>query len=212
MHGLTEERERLWDSAYKGGADDVSWYQADPTVSLELIDALDVSEDAAVIDVGGGASLFVERLLDRGFTDLSVLDISAVALAEARRRLRDDSRITWLHQDLLRWRPHRRFDLWHDRAVFHFLVDPEDCGTYLQTLHAALQPGGAVVLATFAPDGPEFCSGLPDARYSPADLCHLLGVGFEPARIRREAHTTPKGVVQPFTWVAGRIRETSGAT
>jgi trans-aconitate methyltransferase len=184
----------------------VSWYQDAPSLSLKLIEALGIGHDAAVIDVGGGASVLAEHLVARGFVDVSVLDISAAALAEARRGLGDAAPVSWLHEDLLAWRPERRFDLWHDRAVFHFLVTSDDRSKYLQTLHSAIGVEGFIVLATFAPDGPEFCSGLPVACYSVADLAHLLGAGFELLETRREEHITPQGVMQPFTWVAGRMR------
>jgi SAM-dependent methyltransferase len=202
----TEERARHWDAAYAGrGARDVSWYQDAPRVSLELIDALGVGEDAAVLDVGGGASLLADELLKRGFVDVSVLDLSAAALAETRRRLADAAPVTLLQEDLLVWRPERRFDLWHDRGVFHFLVAPDDRDRYLETLQSAINVGGHLVLGTFATDGPERCSGLPVRRYSVADLTDLLGGGFEVLETRREAHVTPGGMTQPFTWVAGRI-------
>jgi trans-aconitate methyltransferase len=203
----TESLARHWDAAYaKSGVRGVSWYQADASVSLELFDALGVGPDSAVVDVGGGASVLAERLVARGFSDVSVLDVSAEALAEARSRAGDGSPIRWLHDDLLLWRPERRFDVWHDRAVFHFLVAPADRGRYLETLLAALRPGGAVVLGTFAADGPDHCSGLPVARYSTEDLTELLEADFELVETRREKHVTPAGVMQPLAWVAARLR------
>jgi hypothetical protein len=110
-----------------------------------------------------------------------------------------------VHADLLAWEPHRRYDLWHDRAVFHFLVAPADRDRYLATLRRAVAPGGKLIVGTFAEDGPERCSGLPVARYSAAQLTAALGDAFEPLQIRREDHVTSRGVVQPFTWVAGRL-------
>ena len=203
----TGERANHWDSVYETrGARGVSWHQADPAISLELLETLRVPPDAAVIDVGGGASSLTRSLLDRGFTDLSVLDVSSVALAEARKTLSDGAQVSWIHADVLAWRPERRFDVWHDRAVSHFLIDPRDRENYLQTLLAGIKPGGAVVIATFAADGPQVCSGLPVVRYSAAELAQALGTTFECLETRREEHTTPAGVVQPFTWVAGRIR------
>jgi len=201
----TDPRARAahWDDTYDArGSDDVSWFQAEPRLSLELIDALAVRRDAPVVDVGGGASLLVDRLADRGYDDLTVLDISAVALDLARRRLGDDAPVTWVASDVLAWAPDRPFGLWHDRAVFHFLTDPADRAAYLATLHAAV-PDGAVILATFAPDGPDTCSGLPVARYGPDDLAELLD-GFEVVETRRDVHVTPWGTEQPFTFVAAR--------
>jgi trans-aconitate methyltransferase len=183
---------------------DVSWYQSAPRVSLELIETLGIDRDAAVIDVGGGASNLVDHLVEQGFRDVSVLDVSAVALAEGRRRLGDEAPVAWLREDLLGWEPTRRFDLWHDRAVFHFLVSPDDRERYLRILRSAIRDTGFVVLGTFAPDGPERCSGLPVTRYSVEDLAHLLRLDV--LVTRREEHTTPGGAIQPFTWVAGRLR------
>ena len=196
-----------WDSAYaSGGVEGASWYQETPRVSLDLIDALDVGRDVAVVDVGGGACTLVDHLVAKGFTDVSVLDVSANALAETQRRLGQDVAVGWLEQDVLAWRPERRFGLWHDRALLHFLVDPDDRDAYFQTLHSAIQDEGFVVLATFAADGPTSCSGLPVARYSAEDLVRLLGLRFKPVDARREEHVTPRGSIQPFTWVAGRMQ------
>jgi trans-aconitate methyltransferase len=171
---------------------------------LELIEAMEIPREAAVIDVGGGASTLVDHLWERGFRDLTVLDISASALDEVRGRL-GASAVRRLHEDVLEWQPDRRYDLWHDRAVFHFLVDETDRRGYVETLHSALNPGGALVLGTFAPDGPEVCSGLPVRRYSADDLSHLLGATFEPLQRRHEIHVTPGAVRQPFMWIAGRL-------
>jgi hypothetical protein len=107
--------------------------------------------------------------------------------------------------DVLEWEPDRRFALWHDRAVFHFLVDGVERDRYLVALRRALEPGGTLILGTFAVDGPNVCSGLPVRRYAPADLIAALGADFEPLEERREEHVTPRGAVQPFTWVAGRL-------
>ena len=208
LQRTTEERARHWDSVYTGppGASGPSWYQEAPRLSVELIDALGIGTDAAVIDVGAGTSVLVDDLLERGFVDLSVLDVSRAALDQARRRVGDAAPVEWLCQDLLDWQPERRFDLWHDRALFHFFVTPAARRAYLRTLHSALKADGFVVLAAFAPDGPEFCSGLPVARYSAGKLAQQIGAGFELIQTRREEHATPTGVMQPYTWIAGRMR------
>lgn len=201
------ERSLHWNTAYESkGATGVSWFQVTPTLSLELIDVLGIARDAAVIDIGGGSSSLVDHLAQRGFTDLSVLDVSDAALDEVRGRVGVDTPVSLLCEDLLLWKPARRYGLWHDRAVFHFLTGETDRKTYLDTLTLALSPGGALVLATFAVDGPEYCSGLPVARYSAAELSAFLGLGdaFEVVAERREVHTTPAGVIQPFTWIAAR--------
>lgn len=201
------ERARHWDKAYENrGERGVSWFQSVPEVSLELIEVLNTPRDGVVIDVGGGASSLVDRLVERGFGDLSVLDVSKAALAVTRERLRDSSRVTFFEEDVLKWRPERRFDLWHDRAVFHFLVDVRDRDKYLATLRSAIRPGGGVIIGTFAPDGPEFCSGLPVSRYSPDSLASVLGSSFVVVATRRELHTTPAGGIQQFAWVAARAK------
>lgn len=202
--GAGAERARHWDAAYAARAvGEESWYQAVPAVSLALIGALGTPSDAAVIDVGGGTATLADHLLERGFSDVTVLDVSAAALEELRGRP-GASRARLVHADLLEWQPDRRYDVWHDRAVFHFLVSEEDRRAYERVLTAALASEGVVIIATFAPDGPEVCSGLPVARYSPDALFRVLGDGFEPVEARREVHTTPRGATQPFTWVAAR--------
>jgi hypothetical protein len=194
-----------WDDAYRQkGAEGVSWYQPEPVISLELITLLDVQPSDPVIDIGGGASPLVDRLLRSGFTDLSVLDVSGVALELCRRSLHGGEGVTLMREDVLAWRPSRSFALWHDRAVFHFLTDEREKTGYLVTMTEALRPDGRVVIATFAEDGPEYCSGLPVARYSAAELAERLGRSFTLIVTRREVHTTPDGATQPFTWIAAR--------
>lgn len=196
-----------WDAAYSSrGVAGVSWYQAAPEVSIELVDALGVDRDAAVIDVGGGASFFLDELVARGFDDLTVLDISASALEAARRRLPADAPVQFANVDLLEWEPRRRYGLWHDRATFHFLVAAPDRDKYLATMRRSVVPGGKVIIGTFAEDGPEMCSGLPVDRYSAAGLEAALGRAFDVLETRREHHVTPRGAVQPLTWVAGSLR------
>ncbi|HUY67487.1 MAG TPA: class I SAM-dependent methyltransferase [Acidimicrobiales bacterium] len=198
------QRTAHWERIYQGSKTNVvSWYQSEPEVSLELIALLGLPPGTVAIDVGGGESFLVDRLLARGFTDLTVLDISAAALHASRQRVGDDAPVNWLAEDLLEWEPTRTYDLWHDRAVFHFLADRE-VEKYLDLLRRALSPSGAIILATFASDGPDHCSGLPVTRYSPLELEAMLGAGFETVRLQRDVHTTPGGMQQPFTWIAVR--------
>ena len=197
-------RAQHWDEAYEArGAEGVSWFQQQPTVSLELIGALGVTPASSVIDVGGGASPLAGTLVARGFSDVTVIDVSHSAIELAKKLTGQDS-ITYVCADLLSWQPGRRYDLWHDRAVLHFLVAPEDRALYLVRLRSAVAPNGAVVIATFAEDGPDQCSGLPVARYAPDQLESLLAPEFRVVRDHRERHVTPGGAVQPFTWIAAR--------
>jgi SAM-dependent methyltransferase len=205
--GVSAERAsgaRHWDDAYAHrGLDGVSWFQATPRVSLDLIESLGAARESSVIDVGGGPSFLVDELVARGYTDLTVLDISAVALDGVRHRLPAGAPVSLLEADLLTWRPTRRYDVWHDRAVFHFLTGSAARARYLRALRAAVAPRGAVVVATFADDGPSVCSGLPVQRYSSEELVAALGEPFTLVETRREEHVTPRGAIQPFTWVAG---------
>ena len=200
----TAERVLHWDRVYEdSGTNAVSWYQSEPAVSLELIELLGVGPESGILDVGGGASVLSDRLLARGYSDLTVLDLSEVALEAARVRVGAETTVTWLAQDVLTWEPARSFALWHDRAVFHFLSGHE-VEDYRKVLCRAIPNGGAVIIATFAPDGPERCSGLPVTRYGSKELREIVGARFEMVAERREVHVTPSGSVQPFTWIAAR--------
>jgi cyclopropane fatty-acyl-phospholipid synthase-like methyltransferase len=192
-----------WDRVYgRRLPTEMSWYQEEPRVSLALLDALDVTPQVAIVDVGGGASVLVDRLLDRRFGDVSVLDVSAAALAHAKQRLAERAAcVHWLREDVLTWRPERRYGVWHDRAVFHFLVEENERAAYLASLRAALTPEGRVAIGTFAGDGPQHCSGLPVQRYEAGALAAVFGAEFEVVEQRREEHQTPNGTEQPFTWV-----------
>jgi trans-aconitate methyltransferase len=195
-----------WDAVYgRLEPDQVSWYQAEPTVSMQLIEELGVVPGAAVLDVGGGVSALASTLISEGFHDVTVLDVSQTALDRADARMPRHADVEWIRGDLLTWTPARRYGLWHDRAVFHFMVEPEDRHRYVEVMRSAVAGGGSVIIATFATDGPDHCSGLPVARYSADELVAMLGPGFDVRTVRREAHTTPRGAIQPFTWVAGRI-------
>jgi SAM-dependent methyltransferase len=209
MSGSTKAH---WEAVYRtSGVRDVSWYQPEPEVSLELIDELGVGRDDAILDVGGGGSSLAARLLARGFSDITVLDVSSRALELAREDLgAEAARVHWIARDLLRWSPQRRYDLWHDRAVLHFLVEGAERERYLETLRSATRGGAKVVIGTFAADGPARCSGLPVARYDIDGLASAVGDAFVTRTTRREEHRTPGGSVQPFTWVA--FERTGGST
>jgi SAM-dependent methyltransferase len=189
-----------WDHRYATiGDTNVSWFQDEPTTSLELIAAA-TGNAASVVDVGGGASRLVDRLLERGYRDITVVDLSPESLKASRERV-GDAPVTWVATDIREWQPVRTFDVWHDRAAYHFLTDPDDQQQYWRLAHDSIVPGGHVVIATFADDGPEQCSGLPVARYSEESLAAAMGVGFTVVQSRREQHTTPTGGAQSFIWL-----------
>ena len=208
-HPRPEERQMSnasklhWEQVYTTkDADAVSWFQQEPTPSLDMIAAAGVGPDAAIVDIGGGASLLVDRLLDRGFTKLTVLDVSEHALALTKARLGSRAAsVAWAVRDATSWEPPPgAFTLWHDRAVFHFLVDEADRHGYLRALDRGLTPGGFAIFATFALSGPERCSGLPVQRYSAATLQATLGAGYELIKATPETHMTPAGNRQDFIW------------
>ncbi|EFQ82023.1 methyltransferase domain protein [Aeromicrobium marinum DSM 15272] len=204
---MRDPKDDHWNAVYGSKADtDTSWYEPKPTDSLAMLDRLGVVIGQSVIDVGGGTSTLVDSLWGRGHRDLAVLDVSAEALRQSRERLgKDGEQVEWVVADLTEWAPSRRYDVWHDRAVFHFLTDPDARAAYLTSLRTAVQPGGAFVVATFALSGPEHCSGLPVARHSAEGLIDALGPGFEVIDQREIIHTTPWGSEQPFTWLGGRV-------
>ncbi|MCW8836334.1 MAG: class I SAM-dependent methyltransferase [Rhodospirillales bacterium] len=194
------DRRRHWEDVYAGKKpEEVSWYQKSPETSLALIAASGIGKAAPIIDVGGGASRLVDGLVGRGYGDITVLDIAEGAIDASKERLGASAgSISWVVADVTVWRSPRIYALWHDRAVFHFMTSAADRAAYIATLRAGLAVGGAAVLATFAPDGPEKCSGLPVRRYSPASLCAELGSGFVLEESRSEVHTTPAGGNQKF--------------
>ena len=201
------DRKSHWESIYRDRSPlEVSWYQQEPALSLELIRQAGVAPEAPIIDVGGGASVLVDRLQAQGYTDLSVLDISARALDCARRRLGESAdRVEWLEADITAFQPGRRYALWHDRAVFHFLTAADERQRYVQTLHRALVPGGHVIIAAFAIGGPTRCSGLDIVQYDADRLMGELGPGFALQRTRAEAHATPGGSLQQFGYFLLRV-------
>ncbi len=197
-----------WNRVYQTKApESVSWYQPRPEVSLAMIAASGVDKDAGIIDVGGGASVLVDHLLGLGYTNLAVLDVSDAALSVSRSRLGSKATaVEWFEADVTTFEPQHRFGLWHDRAVFHFLTDTDDRIGYVATLSKALQPDGAVIIATFAPDGPPKCSGLDVRRYDEHSIAAELGAGFQLHEVRRETHVTPGSAEQRFNYFRfGRV-------
>lgn len=197
-----DARREHWETVYREKEEDaVSWFQERPRTSLELIARTGRDRSARIVDVGGGASRLVDSLLDAGYTDLTVVDVASAALARAKERLAARAeRVAWEACDLRAWRPETPFDIWHDRAVFHFMVSPEDRSAYLETMRHALKRGGHAIIATFAADGPEKCSGLSIERYEPDALAARLGPEFRLVESLHEAHATPGGKIQAFQY------------
>jgi hypothetical protein len=191
-----------WNTVYQTkGERDVSWFEALPSVSLEMLEAAGLTEDTCVIDVGGGDSRLVDALVARRLNCLAVLDVSGVALRRAQDRLGPAAKpVTWIESDVTAEWHLKPMDIWHDRAVFHFLVRAEDRARYRAHLLGTLKVGGSAIVATFAPNGPPTCSGLPVARYSSDALAAELGDDFELVETRTYDHHTPGNAVQPFVY------------
>lgn len=203
------DRKQHWEQIYTTKAsDNVSWYQEHTDQSLELIHGAGLGKKAAIIDVGGGASKLVDELTVEGFSDLTVLDLSSAALDVAKQRLGHHAEsISWMVGDITKVELlANHFDIWHDRAVFHFLTDLADRQAYVEQVMRAVRPDGHVIIATFAEDGPEKCSGLPVVRYKPETLHATFGNEFSLVHHQKEAHHTPFGTVQQFVYCYCRKR------
>jgi SAM-dependent methyltransferase len=200
---LAMSDKKHWEDIYEARPPkQLSWFQDHADLSLQFIRDTGVSAGAHILDVGAGASVLVDDLLSAGYYNLSVLDISASALHAAQARLgADASRVKWIEADITRLvLPEASVDVWHDRAVFHFLTDPEDRRRYVSTVLRAVKPGGHVIIATFAEDGPLKCSGLDIVRYCPDTLHHEFGSQFDLLRSEKEVHHTPGGADQNFIY------------
>lgn len=193
------DRQSHWQKVYSSKAEDaVSWFEDSPALSLELLDAAGLNTSHAIIDIGGGASRLVDALVARGQHQVSVLDLSQAGLDTARARIGADAPVEWIAGDVTTWQPARSYDFWHDRAAFHFLTEPEDQLAYAGVLKRALPVGGVAVIGTFAPGGPEQCSGLPVVQHDQQSLARVLGHGFDGLGQRDHEHVTPWGSVQKF--------------
>jgi 2-polyprenyl-3-methyl-5-hydroxy-6-metoxy-1,4-benzoquinol methylase len=193
-------RQAHWQRVYKEkGENQVSWFQERPTISLELIEAAGLDRSSAIIEIGGGASRLVDVLGETGYRDLTVLDVSESAVSIAKMRLGERAAmVKWIVADVTQWQPTRSYDLWHDRAAFHFLTDESGRTAYIDRLTKAVRPGGHAIIGTFALDGPERCSGLPVVRYDATQLSAMLTPAFALVDMRRDDHKTPWGAIQHF--------------
>ncbi|HLF73856.1 MAG TPA: class I SAM-dependent methyltransferase [Anaerolineales bacterium] len=198
-----DQRKTHWEHIYETRLPtQVGWYQEHPQLSLQFIQRTGILPTGHIIDVGGGASTLVDNLLTAGFQHITVLDISAAALQLARQRIGPEAgRVSWIEADITQVDlPDQAYDLWHDRAVFHFLMQPEDRTRYIEQVRRAVRSGGHIIVATFAPDGPPKCSGLDVVRYDPEGLQHEFGPDFELVDSTREDHHTPSGVEQKYMY------------
>ncbi len=191
-----------WNGIYsKKEFEETSWYQAKPESSLNLIESLGLSREAAMLDVGGGNSFLVDHLLKLGYENLHVLDISEVAIKMAKERLGvDSSKVDWFVTDITEFDSEKKFDVWHDRAAFHFLTEDEQVNDYISILNNSLKPGGYFILATFSEKGPEKCSGIEIRQYSTQDLKKLFEKDFEILSLENLDHTTPWDAKQNFSF------------
>jgi predicted TPR repeat methyltransferase len=195
-----------WEAIYRTRDEpSLSWFQTAPEPSIQLITETVDPSSSSIIDIGAGTSRLADALLNRGCPDLTIVDVSTTALDVVERRVGKDDRLTPIVADVTTWNPRRTFDLWHDRAVLHFLGDTE-LDAYRAVTQRAVSAGGHLIIGTFAPDGPETCSGRPVTRYSAAELADLFADGFTPVSSRGHLHTTPNGSGQAFTWVTLRRR------
>jgi 2-polyprenyl-3-methyl-5-hydroxy-6-metoxy-1,4-benzoquinol methylase len=192
-----------WENIYSTKQlQEVSWYQPTPATSLALIEMLNLSADAKIIDIGGGDSLLVDNLLAHGFENISVLDISKRALERAQRRIGQDNaaKVNWIEADVSSFDPEGFYDVWHDRAVFHFLTDTAAVAHYVKIASEHIKKGGYLIIATFAEDGPLKCSGLHIQQYSEESLVSVFAENFEALKIFKEMHKTPSGTEQSFVF------------
>jgi 2-polyprenyl-3-methyl-5-hydroxy-6-metoxy-1,4-benzoquinol methylase len=201
-----EDRKEHWNKVYENKkATEVSWYEPMPETSLDYITDCKLEKDAAIIDIGGGDSFLAEFLIGRGFTDITVVDISENAINRAKDRLGEKADdITWVIGDAAEFEPQRQYDLWHDRAAFHFLTEDAQVEKYMQNVQKAVKPGGYVVMGTFSETGPTKCSGIEIRQYSINDMQQLFADGFTTMSCKNIDHETPSGGKQNFTFCSFR--------
>lgn len=202
------DAKEYWQSVWsKKKSNEVSWYQKEPKASIDLILSTNPSKDASIIDVGGGDSNLVDRLLDLGFMNITVLDISAKALERAKQRLGDKSGLVkWIECDIMRFEMDDRYDIWHDRALLHFLTSEEDLKNYVELTRRCVKEGGYLILSTFSTKGPMMCSGLDTKQFSEESMKKLFSEGFEHIKSFEEEHVTPWQKGQIFIYNIFRLK------
>jgi len=199
-----DARQTHWDSIFASKTlEERSWYQPKPSISLDFLQQFSIAKDAAIIDVGGGDSLLVDHLLDLGYQNISVLDISSKALERAQNRLGERGKaVKWICADAAKFEPAEQYDFWHDRAAFHFLTTAADIQHYAQMAEQAVKPGGFLVIGTFSEQGPKKCSGLEIKQYSEEGLVQVFDNQFKKIRCQQVDHLTPTLAIQQFTFCA----------
>jgi 2-polyprenyl-3-methyl-5-hydroxy-6-metoxy-1,4-benzoquinol methylase len=205
------DRKKHWEEIYKTKQiNEVSWFQPTPETSLSFFKQFNVLADAKIIDIGGGDSFLVDNLLDLGYQDISVLDISEAALNRAKRRLGDQaSKVKWIVADATTFHPNEKYDFWHDRAAFHFLTNENEISNYLDTVQQSIKPTGILVIGTFSENGPKKCSGIEIKQYSETTMTDRLKIFFEKIRCITVDHRTPFDTVQNFVFCSFRKTETT---
>lgn len=206
-------RKKHWDNIYSTkDLNEVSWYQPKPTTSLEFVEKAKLSPQAKIIDVGGGDSLFVDHLLDLGFTNITVLDISAHSIEKAKTRLGERAHLVkWIVADAALFVPSVEYDFWHDRAAFHFLTNTKDITSYLKTIGGSISTDGVLVVGTFSESGPNKCSGIEIKQYSESSLTHQFSDYFDRDQCLNIDHKTPSGVTQNFVFCSFRKKPTGNS-
>lgn len=194
------DRKKHWENIYQTKAlNEVSWYQPNPSTSIELIEDPAIEKQAKIIDIGGGDSFLGDKLLEKGYTDITVLDISEAAITRAKKRLGNNAeKVKWIISDVSKFEPLEQYDVWHDRAAFHFLTTTEDIDQYIRTINKGIKTGGKLIMGTFNESGPKKCSGIEIKQYSENSLSSIISNGFKKEECFLIDHTTPSGNIQNF--------------
>lgn len=199
---VASDRKMHWETIYQNKSfHEMSWYQATPAISLQFISDLRIDKSASIIDIGGGDSHFVDNLLGLGFSDITVLDVSESAIRRAEARLGHlAEKVTWIAEDVTQFKPEKKYELWHDRAAFHFLTDASEIGRYIEILKIAVADNGHVIIGTFSENGPKKCSGIEIKQYSESSMSELFENGFEKLSCETIDHKTPFNTIQNFVF------------